>query len=107
MRLSWKRCDHGAGMQRHSEDHATWKARLLRRLAVVVDDGQTYMVRIAAIRAVQEMFDVDSSIRCEDAHSLLDRVLNSWDTREELRGGRYAECRVKRPPEGLRDVWKW
>lgn len=88
-----------------AETHAVWKARLLRRLSVVVDLGQTYHVRLCAVRAVQSMLDSRSSLRGEDAHELLARTLNPWDRRQELRSGRYAQVTVKRPPAGLRDVW--
>ncbi len=87
------------------EPHSVWKARLLRRLAVVTDHGHSYRVRLAATRAVQAMLGPGISISEEDVSDLLERALNPWDRRPELRGGRYVEVQVKRPPEGIRDVW--
>ena len=88
------------------EDHAKWKARLLRRLAVVVDLAQTYHVRLCAVRAVQGMLDPSSSLRREDAHELLSRALNAWDKRPVIVNQRTAWITVRRPPQSLADVWE-
>lgn len=89
-----------------SKPHHEWKARLIRRLAIVVDEHRTNTVRIAAVRAVQQMLDPTHPLRSERPDDLLGSVLWPWDRREELRGGRWVQCTVARPPKGLGDVWR-
>lgn len=88
------------------DDLHAWKARLLMRLGVVVDEGFSYQVRLSAVRAIQAMLDADNPLRRESADDLLDRVLRPWDKRIYLVAGRGVERQVTRPPAGLRDVWK-
>jgi hypothetical protein len=103
-RSSMKSSDRESNMQ-PGEDHAAWKARLMKRLTVVVDTGQTHQIRLAAIRAVQQMYGPDSSLRKEGADDLLGRVLNPWDRKETEVDRRTCWIPVKRPPQGVRDVW--
>lgn len=88
------------------EDHAKWKARLMRRLAVVCDLGQSYTVRLAAVRAVQAMLDPGSALHQEPVHELLDRVLEPFAKRPVVVGQRTALVTVRRPPQSLADVWE-
>lgn len=79
-----------------------WRARLRRRLAVVVGDHANH-VRLSAIRAVKAMLADDDPLTMEPAESLLARVVPPWAKRE------YRGCRVpmtvRRPPESILDVW--
>ena len=88
--------------QRDPESHALWKARLLRRLAVVTNADYTHQIRLAAIRSVQEMMK-DSSLAHESAESLLKRVLPPWAKRDFM--DKPGPMTVKRPPQSVMDVW--
>jgi hypothetical protein len=89
--------------QRDPETHAQWKARLLRRLAVVTNADYTYHIRLAAIRSVQEMMGPDSSLCRESAERLLQRVLPPWAKRDYM--DKPGPMTVKRPPQSVMDVW--
>lgn len=88
-----------------SESHTEWHGRLLRRLAVVVNEHWTYSIRLAAIKAVQSMLPDGNPLKQENPENLLDRALPAWGTRLYLEGGRRITRRVCRPPVSLRDVW--
>lgn len=81
------------------------RARLLRRLAVVVDDRWTYQIRLSAVQAIQVSLPDGNPLRGENAEQLLDRALKPWDCRLYLQNGRGIMRRVSRPPISLRDVW--
>jgi hypothetical protein len=82
------------------------RARLLRRLALIVDETRPTFIRLAAIRAVQRSLAIENPLRLETAMELLDRVMPPWATRPYRNGyGRFEERLVQRPPTGLRDVW--
>lgn len=84
-----------------SESHA----RLLRRLAVVADEGRPEFIRLAAIRSVQAMLPDANPLARESSDQLLDRVLRPWDVRAYLVAGRGVMRTVSRPPISMRDVW--
>lgn len=86
-------------------DLEAWRARLRRRLAVVVDEGLSYRIRISAVKAIQAMMS-DHSISRENPDDLLARVLRPWQTRERLIGNRMARVPVTRPPVSVMDVWE-
>lgn len=83
-----------------------WLVRLRKRLAVVVDEGHSYQVRLSAVRAIQASLDADNPLRRESADDLLERVLRPWEKRIFLVAGRGVERQVTRPPVSLRDVWQ-
>jgi hypothetical protein len=79
--------------------------RLRRRLAVVVDEGWAYRIRIAAIRAIQAMLGPNNPLKHTPPDALLDSVKPAWGARLEVVGGRAIERPVRRPPRSLNDVW--
>ena len=81
-------------------------ARLIKRLAVVVDDAQPLRVRLCAIRAVQAMLPEVNPLRREPPEDLLDRIKRPWELRIFLVRGRGVERPVQRPPQSLADVWR-
>ena len=81
------------------------RARLLRRLALVVDASRPDYVREAAVAAVQKMLSPDNPLRLEAAYDLLDRVLPAWSSRLYRENGRAVLRKVTRPPISLADVW--
>jgi len=83
----------------------TYTVRLLKRLAVVADEGRPEFIRLAAIRAIQKMLPSTNPLTQESSGQLLDRVLRPWDVRSYLIGGRGQLRAVSRPPASLRDVW--
>lgn len=88
-----------------ANEYAEWHVRLLRRLTVIVDDRWAYSIRLASVRAVQAMLPPENPLRKENPEDLLDRILQPWDVRLYLVGGRRVTRRVTRPPASLRDVW--
>jgi hypothetical protein len=87
------------------EDLSPERKRLLRRLAVVVDEHWPDRVRLAAVRAIQGMLSRDNPLRGAAAGGLLDTVKSSWGSRLEVVGGRAVERPVRRPPQSLSDLW--
>jgi hypothetical protein len=81
------------------------RARLIRRLGVVCDDGRTYRIRLSAVKAIQGMLREDHPLRLTSANELLDQVKRPWDTKPVLVSGRQSLKVVSRPPEGLGDLW--
>lgn len=79
--------------------------RLLKRLALVVDERRPEFVRLAAIRSVQRMLPDTNPLRSEAPESLLDRTLRPWDNRLYRENGRGILRRVTIPPASLMDVW--
>lgn len=88
-----------------SESHTVWHGRLLRRLNVIVDDRWAYSIRLAAVKAAQQMLDDRNPLRSRSAEDLLDSVLQPWDVRLYLERGRGVLRTVTRPPISMRDVW--
>jgi len=82
-----------------------YRTRLLKRLALIVSEDQTYRIRLAATAAVQKMLAPDNPMRLEAAADLLDRALPSWASRLYLIGGRGVMRKVSRPPTSITDVW--
>jgi hypothetical protein len=82
-----------------------WRVRLRKRLGVVVDYGLPYAVRLAAVRAVQNMMDEGDVLRAESADALLSRVLRPFDRREYVIDRRAVMLQVRRPPVSVVDVW--
>jgi hypothetical protein len=85
--------------------HEEYRARLLRRLAVVVDEGKPHGIRRAAVVAVQSMLRDGNPLKAEDPDNLLERTLPAWGNRLYLIAGRRRYARVQRPPTALSDVW--
>lgn len=86
-------------------DREEWRMRLRKRLAVVVDYGWPYQVRLAAVRSVQDMLDAGNPLRAESPDALLSRVLRPFDRREYVVDRRAVMSPVRRPPVSLLDVW--
>jgi hypothetical protein len=87
-------------------DLEEWRTRLRKRLAVVVDYGWPYQVRIAAIKSVQSMMPLDHYLRAESPDALLSRVLRPFARREVIIDRRAVMLQVRRPPVSLVDVWE-
>lgn len=82
-----------------------YRLRLLKRLAVVADEGRPEFVRLAAIRSIQKMLPSINPLCNRSADELLEAVLPVWGNRLYLIGGRGQLRTVSRPPRSLRDVW--
>lgn len=85
------------------------KARLLRRLGVVVDLRFSHHVRRAAVLAIQNSMDGDHPLRWLDPDELVFRVLDPWAERAYYAPGSRGPSvrRVTRPPLVLSDVWSY
>ncbi len=81
------------------------RLRLLRRLAVICDLTYSEEIRIAAARAVQKMLPPQNPLRYQTPEELVEECKPTWGMRTKLVAGRNIECRVNRPPQGLKDVW--
>ena len=81
------------------------RARMLKRLALIVDDSRPSFMREAAIRAVQSSLAPTNPLRLESASDLLDRILPAWGVRLYRENGRAVLRKVTRPPISLADVW--
>jgi hypothetical protein len=90
-------------MQPQSED----RARLLRRLALVVDGSRPDYIREAAGAAVQRMLSPGNPLRSKTAAELLSEIKQPWETKAvRNQWGRYEQRPVCRPlPESPADVW--
>jgi hypothetical protein len=88
-------------MPTQSED----RARLLKRLALIVDESRPYSIRLAATGSVQKMLSPTNPLRSLPAEELLEQAKRSWDSRLYLENGRGVLRRVQRPPISLQDVW--
>ena len=86
-------------------DPSAERARLLKRLAVVVSEDWPYTVRRAAIRAVQSMLPDVNPLKRVPADALLDQIKPPWETRTYLERGRGVRRPVQRPPQSIADVW--
>jgi hypothetical protein len=82
------------------------RTRLARRLGVVCDDAQTYKIRLAAVKAIQQSLPERNPLRQMTPEDLLESVKRPWNTRLVLENGRGVERPVRRPPEGLSDLWQ-
>jgi hypothetical protein len=82
-----------------------YRARLLKRLALVVSDEKTYRIRLCAVRSIQASLPAGNPLKWVEAEELLDRASKPWDSRLYLIGGRGQLRRVSRPPVSLSDVW--
>lgn len=89
-----------------NDEFEQWRVRLRKRLALVVDYGQPYRVRLCATRAIQGMMDANHPLRRESAEELLERVLRPYDKREFIVERRTVMLPVRRPPQSLLDVWE-
>ena len=81
--------------------------RLLRRLAVVCDDGESYQVRLAVAGAVLDALPPSHPLRSRTSAELVTTVLDPWQTKtvwDPTRRG-WTERTVARPPLTLADVW--
>ena len=83
------------------------RGRLLRRLALIVDDTLQERTRLASIRAVQKMLPAGNPLKEERPESLLNQVKHPWSTRpvRTQPHGRIETGRVNRPPVSLADIW--
>jgi hypothetical protein len=82
-----------------------YRARLLKRLALVADESRPEEIRLAATSAVQKMLPVGNPLRSIPAEELLNQAKRPWQTRLVLQDGRGVERRVQRPPQSIADVW--
>jgi hypothetical protein len=80
------------------------RARYIRRLGLVTDESRPHVVRLAAVRSIQRMLSPAHPFQSETAESLLDRILQPWETRIHLVNGRGVKGRVLRPPMSIADV---
>lgn len=87
------------------EDIAVVRRRLLVRLGVVVGEDYPFAVRVAAVRAIQQMLTANNPLRLQTPEALVDAVKAPWDMRKMVVSGRAVDCRVSRPPQCLGDVW--
>ena len=83
------------------------KDRLVRYLALIVDDAVPPTVRLAICGAVLDGLPQGHPLRHRTSCDLVESVLDPWQTKTAWNVGRRAweERTVTRPPTTLSDVW--
>jgi hypothetical protein len=81
------------------------RARFLRLLRIVTDEGRPEIIRLSAIRRLQAMVSEMNPIKHRSPEALFDQIKQPWETRPFLLNGRAVRGQVLRPPISLADVW--